>query len=150
MNKKRDFTHTHDIKISRKALKLPVRFLIHSETEEIVIDEGWTADYVGRFIEGVALTMDVGGLLIATHPDRIPSLGEKITAIFKLNSIEEKVNVEAEVVWINKYSNQHPKGFAVKFTDISTDKKTLLEGIDKSAIEIKKRNSDVNILNIPD
>ena len=147
--KKRE-NYAHNIKVSRKITKIPTRFLLHKEIEEVPVDEGWTAEYAGKFHEGVAITMDTCGFLLAANPDRVPSLGEKVTAIFELNGVNEKVRVEAEVVWINKYSNQYPKGFAVKFTDVSVNAKTLIEGIAKSEVEIKKNGKGFNLLNIPD
>ncbi|KPJ57649.1 MAG: hypothetical protein AMJ42_04500, partial [Deltaproteobacteria bacterium DG_8] len=140
-----------DIKESRRTCKLPLRFLIHGESEKINLEEGWTAEYAGRFHEGVALNIDSCGFLVATNPDRIPSLGETISAIFQLEGVNEKVKVEAEVVWVNKYSNQYPKGFAVKFTDVSVNAKTLRDGIDKSEEKVKLKGiNGLNLLNIPD
>lgn len=150
--KKRDYSNAHNIKISRKTTKVPVRFLIHGEAEEINLQDGWTAEYAGRFHEGVAINMDSCGFLASSNPSRIPSLGEKITAIFELEGVQEKVRVEAEVVWVNKYSNQYPKGFAVKFNDVSVPAKDLISGIEKSETKVKLNGkmNGINLLNIPD
>jgi len=141
--------NTEDIKDSRRTCKVPVRFLVHNGNE-ISLDEGWTAEYAGQFIEGVIITIDIHGFVIATSPDSAPIIGDKVTAVFKLHGIEQKIQIDGDVVWVNKYSPHYPKGFAVKYTNLSIKIKDLRTGMDNSyePTIISSRGSD--IMAIPD
>lgn len=137
------------VKDSRRTCKISVRFLVNGEAEEIKIGN-WTTEYAGRFLEGVALNIDTGGMLIAVNPDKIPYLGKRISAIFQLIGVNEKVMAEGEVVWTNKHSTAHPSGFAIKFADISINAKELREGIDRSYHPESTRINGASLMNIPD
>jgi len=142
MKEKRNYAT--EIKESRKTCRIPLRFLINSESEEINV-EGWTAEYAGRFYEGVALNIDTCGMLIATN--RVPILGEKVSALFKLKGFVEKIKADGEIVWTNEHCPHYPKGFAIKFTDITLNAKSLKEGIENSSEEVVLK---VDLLKIPD
>lgn len=146
VNKK---NYTEDVKESRRTCKVPVRFLVHNG-DEISLDEGWTAEYAGQFIEGVIITIDIHGLVIATNPDNAPIIGDKITAVFQLHGIERKVQIDGDVVWVNKYSPHYPKGFAVKYTDLSIRVKDLRTGMDNSYEPVTLSSSGSDIMTIPD
>lgn len=137
-------TSSTEIKETRRTCKIPLRFLINSESEEINI-EGWTTEYAGRFHEGVALNIDTYGMLIATN--RVPALGEKVSALFNLKGISEKVKAEGEIVWTNVHCQHYPKGFAIKFADVTISVKALKEGIEQSWEEVVLK---ADLLNIPD
>ena len=140
-----------EVKESRRTCKVPVRFLVQGEEKKITVDKdlGWTAEYAGKFNEGVALNIDINGLLVATNPDKAPSVGSKIIAVFELERIG-KIQVEGDVVWVNKYSPHYPKGFALKFSDVSTNAKKLREGIDNSYVPEVKVMNGADVLSIPD
>lgn len=125
--------------------------MVLSEKEEIKI-ENWTADYGARLHDGVALAMDDQGMFITAGKNPIInlSLGEKITALFNLVGVNDKIRIEGEVVWINKYSNLYPKGFALKFSDVNIKMKDFREGINRSWVPEKRRNGESSVLNIPD
>jgi len=142
---------TNSKKESRRSMRTETRFMVFGEAETIKIDN-WTADYGARLYDGVILAMDDQGMFVTAGKNPIInlSLNERITALFSLVGIEEKIRVEGDVVWINKYSNLYPKGFAIKFTDISNIKmKDLREAINRSWVP-EKKNGQLSVLNIPD
>jgi Tfp pilus assembly protein PilZ len=137
---------------SRRSLKTEARFMVLSEAETITIDKNWTADYGVRLHDGIVLAMDDQGMFLTAGKKPVVNLklGEKVSVLFNLVGVEEKIKTEGEVVWINKYSNLYPKGFAIKFTDVNVKMKDFREGIDRSWVPEKKTNGQLSVLNVPD
>jgi len=118
--------------MDRRTVRLPCKFLLPSESKEVTIDSNWSTEYNAHTHEGVVKNIDYKGMfVVAAHPVK---LSEIVTIQLELPGYHEKVQFRGVVVWVNRYAEDYPKGFAVKFQDISISVKILRECIEKVII----------------
>ena len=129
----------------RRTIQEHCKFILPSEAEEIELDgleENWSTEFNIKTHEGVVRNIDHKGMLIVSR--HVAKLGEQVTVQMVLPGYEGKVQFRGTVVWTNKYANELPMGFAIKFLDIGISLKLLKEGVERVMIV------DEKFLNIPE
>ncbi|MBW2072430.1 MAG: PilZ domain-containing protein [Deltaproteobacteria bacterium] len=95
-----------------------------------------------------ALNLSESGMLIETKSPA--PLAERVTVAFKISEEQEPVEVDGEVVWVNKYSANYPFGMAVKFQGLQNDTQEMIRDYVNKILESPSASRRDDLKAIPD
>ncbi len=97
------------------------------------IDTKFEISYVHKNDYLISFTKNISAEGMFVETENPPEVGSTIKLIFSIGNFK-KVEVDAEVIWVNKGPLSHDHGMGLKFLDMSaSDKDALLKEINKIA-----------------
>jgi uncharacterized protein (TIGR02266 family) len=102
----------------------------------------------GKVETARALNLSATGLLIETKTPLHLSEGLKVT--FKIPGTDEVIQADAEVVWVNKYCADYPRGIAVKFLGLPEKAMQAIDAYVRKVLEATPVSRRQDLVAIPD